>query len=77
MNFDTALTDIDSRQFKIRTKKMAARVDFCLFLNAFLFLLAKWCLKVGTYLLINVLLTYLNILKLKFSYATVKSTIKN
>ncbi len=36
VNFDTALPDFISRQFKTRMKKMAAQVDFYLFLNAFL-----------------------------------------
>ncbi len=35
MNFGTALTDFNSRQFKTWMKKMAAQVEFCLFLNVF------------------------------------------
>ncbi len=60
-NFDTVLTDFNSRQFKTWTKKMAAQVNFCLFLNVFSAWLEIRCLKIGTFVLIKVLLTYLNI----------------
>ncbi len=40
-------------------KKMAAQVTFCLVLNFFSVWPAIWCLKIGTFVLIMVLLTYL------------------
>ncbi len=59
VNFDTALTDFNTRQFKTWMKTTAAQVNFCLFLNVFPVWLAIRCLKIGTYVLIKVLLTYL------------------
>ncbi len=59
VNFDTALTDFNSRQFKTWMKKMAAQVDFFCFLMYFSVWLAIWSLKISTFVLIKVLLTYL------------------
>ncbi len=36
MNFDTALSDFNSRLFITGMKKMAAQVNFCLFLDVYL-----------------------------------------
>ncbi len=58
VNFDAALTDFNSRQFKTWMKKMAAQVNFCLFRNVFSVWLAIWCLKIGTNVFIKVVLTY-------------------
>ncbi len=58
MKFDAALTGFNSRQFKIRMKKMAAHVDFGMFLNAF-FLACNAVPEIGTFVLIKVLPTYL------------------
>ncbi len=59
VNFDTALTDFIYRQFKTGMKKIAAQVNFFCFLMFFSVWLAIWCLKIGTFVLIKVLLTYL------------------
>ncbi len=63
MNFDTALTDFNSRQFKTWMKKMAAQVNFFCFLKFFSVWLAIWRLKISTFVLIKVLLTYLKVLQ--------------
>ncbi len=61
-NFDTALTEFNARQFKTRMKKTAAQGKFFCFLMFFFSVwLAIWCLKISTFVLIKVLLTYLSI----------------
>ncbi len=57
VNFDKALTDFNSRQFKTWAKKIAALVNCCLFSNAFSIWLTIQCLEIGTFVLIKVLLT--------------------
>ncbi len=52
VKFDAALVDFNPRQFKTRVRKMAAQVDFCMFLNA-----ALSCLQLGALVLIKDLLT--------------------
>ncbi len=62
MNFDTALIDLNLRQFKKSMKKLAVQDDFCLFLNTFLS-----CLQIGV---TKGLINFLYLPKLK-SFAAV------
>ncbi len=63
MKFNAALTDCNTRQFKTWMKKMAVQVNFgCFLMFLFSVWVAIWCLKIGTFVLIKVLLTYLPVI---------------
>ncbi len=57
VSFDTALTDFNSRQLKTWMKKMTAQVNFWIFFC----LACNTVPKIGTLVLMKVLLTYLKI----------------